>query len=115
MKTNLMIFRDAIESVDNDGNKSLFFYNNPNARLHFLRDVLSFSVHTTDKTDDDYYIQNRVLEITNWLDANFQQYTWPAHEVHFHTNFMQHCGCPFTCMNEISTIVEKLIKEKFAS
>ena len=115
MKQNLTMLHDAIEQVDSDPTQSLLFYNNPKMRLKFIKDVLYFSVHQLDNIDDPVSIQLRSNEITNFLDVNFQQYAWPSHETHFHTNFMQHSSCPFTCLNEISTIVEKLIKEKFAA
>lgn len=115
MKNNLNMLRDGLEQFDNDPTKSLYFYNNPKARLELIHELLMFSAHKIEGIQDQYEAQSRVNEILQWLDHNFQQYTWAAHEVHFHTNFMQHCGCTFTCLTEISTILEKLIKEKFAA
>jgi len=114
MKLNLSIVRDALEGADSDPNKSLFFYNNPRARMEFFKQALWFSVEQEGITDPAN-MDRRADEILMWLDKNFQQYGWAAHEVHFHTNFYQHCACPFTCLNEISSILEKLIKEKFAA
>ena len=115
MKQNLQLLKDAIDGMDNDSEKSLYFYNNPPARIQFILEVLSFSTHKLQNLNDPIEIKMRTSEIVQWLDKNFQGYGWPAHEVHFHTNCFQHCSCPFTCMNEISTMMEKLIKEKFAS
>jgi len=115
VKDNLEMIRHIIEDTDNVGEKSLFFYNNPQARLNFLHEIIAFSVHQCDHIHDPIDIQRRKADIIQWLDNNFQGYGWPAHEVHFHTNFMQHAGCPFTCLNEISTIIEKLMRERFAS
>ena len=115
MKHNLSMLRDALEQIDNDPQKSMLFYNNPKMRLKFIQDVLNFSISQLDNIDNPAEMQLRYNELTTFLDINFQQYGWPAHEVHFHTNFMQHSSCPFTCLNEISTIIEKIIKEKFAA
>lgn len=115
MKANLIMLREAIEQADNDPAKSLFFYNNPKARIKFLTDVIEFTVMQLDKIDNPFAASVRIGEINIFLDTNFQAYGWPAHEVHFHTNFLQHASCTFTCLNEISTIIEKLIKEKFAA
>lgn len=115
MKANLLMLREAIEQVDSDPNKSLYFYNNPKARVKFLTDVIAFTVEQLDKLDNPISASFRINEINVFLDTHFQAYGWPAHEVHFHTNFLSHCACTFTCLNEISTIVEKLIKEKFAA
>lgn len=115
MKNNLTMLREGLESFDNDAEKSLYFYNNPAARLQLINELLAFSAHKLDGINDPIAARMRVTEILTFLDNNFQAYGWAAHEVHFHTNFMQHAGCTFTCLNEISTIIEKLIKEKFAA
>lgn len=115
MKANLEMIHHIIEDTDAVGEKSLFFYNNPAARQKFITEILQFSVFKIQDTENPIEIQQKASEILTWLDKNFQEYAWPAHEVHFHTNFMQHCGCPFTCLNEISNIIEKLMNNKFAS
>jgi hypothetical protein len=115
MKDNLDIVFHILEDTDNVGEKSLFFYNNPQARLQFLNEIISFSIHRTDSSHDPIHIDKRRQQIIEWIDSRYQEYAWPAHETHFHTSFMQHCGCPFTCLNEISTIIEKLMRNKFAS
>lgn len=115
MKNNLEVLHDGIEAFDNNAKQSLFFYNNPTARLQLIADLLTFSVQQIDKIDDPVALRLRVHEILKFIDINFHQYSWPAHEVHFHTNFLQHASCTFTCLNELSTIIEKLIKEKFAA
>lgn len=112
MKANLWMLHEAIEQTDADANKSLYFYNNPKARVRFLINVLEFTAAQVDQLDDPLANAKRVGEILAFMDTHFQAYGWPAHEAHFHTNFMQHASCTFTCLNEISTIVEKLIKEK---
>jgi hypothetical protein len=108
------MLREAIEALDEDPMKSMYFYNNPQAKVKLLQDIIAFSIERADGLTN-YAADMRMQEILNFLDVNFQQYTWPAHEVHFHTNFTQHISCPYCCLNEISTIIEKLIKEKFAS
>ena len=115
MKQNLSLIRETIEGADSDPNKSLFFYNNPRARASFIMDIIQFSAHHVDGIHDPVAMQLRTSEILQWLDIHFQQYAWPAHEVHFHTSFMEQASCPYTCLNEISTIIEKLIKDKFAA
>lgn len=115
MKNNLNMLREGIEHFDNDAERSLYFYNNPTARQQLIMEILTVGTHRIEGIQDPIQAKMRVTEILTWLDNNFQGYGWPAHEVHFHTNFMQHCGCTFTCLNEISTILEKLIKEKFAA
>lgn len=115
MKNNLNMIKDTIEAADNDANKSLFFYNNPDARVRFIMDIIRFSAHAVDNMQNEVDIQIRSQQIIEYLDRNYHQYAWPAHEIHFHTSFMQHASCPFTCLNEISTIVEKMMKEKFAA
>lgn len=111
---NLIMLREALEQVDADPMKSMYFYNHSEAKIKLLRDIIGFSVEKVDELRA-YEADTRMQEIINFLDINFQKYAWPAHEVHFHTNFTQHVSCPFTCLNEISTIIEKMIKEKFAS
>lgn len=115
MKSNLNMLREGIEQFDNDAERSLYFYNNPLARQQLINEILTFSAHKIDGIQDPIQAKMRVTEILSWMDNHFQAYGWPAHEVHFHTNFLQHAGCPYTCLNEISTILEKLLKEKFAA
>ena len=115
MKHNLTMLRVAIEQVDADPVKSLAFYNNPEMRIRFIKDVLMFSITQIDNIEDPIEKKVRSILIMDLLDKNYQQYAWPAHETHFHTNFMQHAGCPFACLNEISTIIEKIIKNNFAA
>src|SRR3974377_1485707 len=112
MKDNLEIVFHILEDTDSIGEKSLFFYNNPVARQQFLHAAIAFSVQQTGNILES---QQKKQEILEWIDKRFQEYTWPAHETHFHTNFMQHCDCPFTCLKEIDSIIEKLSKEKFAA
>lgn len=115
MKANLLMMRDAIEQMDNDPTKSLYFYNNPAAKVKLLQDLVNFSVQQIDRIEDPVAAHMRASEISNFLDVHFQQYTWGAHEVHFHTNFNQFASCTFTCLTEISAIIEKVIKEKFSA
>lgn len=115
MKSNLNLLREGIESFDNDAEKSLFFYNNPKARLQLIQELLSFSVRKIDGLEDPISNHIRMNEILVWLDNNYHGHEWPAHEVHFHTNFYQFASCTFTCLNEISSMIEKLIREKFAA
>jgi len=115
VKNNLQALREALEHFDNDPTNSLFFYNNPRARTEMMKSVLWATIIHGEGINDPVLIDLRFSEIVGFLDRNFQAFAWPAHEVHFHTNFMQHSECPFTCLNEISTILEKLIKEKFAA
>jgi hypothetical protein len=115
MKNNLNMVREGIESFDNDGEKSLFFYNNPQARVQLLQELLEFSVAKLDNITDRTENRSKAKEIIKWLDSNYHGYEWSAHEVHFHTSFYQFASCPFTCLNEISSMIEKLIKEKFAA
>lgn len=115
VKNNLTFLRDGIEIFDNDGEKSLYFYEHPSAKAELIVEILTHSTFHVDHLKDPISTKLRVNEIMKWLDSNFQAYAWAAHEVHFHTNFMQHSICPYTCLNEISSILEKMIKEKFAS
>lgn len=115
MKSNLTLVREGLESFDADGDKSLFFYNNPQARIKLLQELLEFSVARINGINDQIEVRSRAVEIVKWLDVNYHGFEWPAHEVHFHTSFYQFASCPFTCLNEISSMIEKLIKEKFAA
>lgn len=115
MKANLNMLREGLESFDNDPHKSLFFYNNPQARIKLIQEILEYSVHHFSNIDDPTEIRSQSVHIIDWLNGNYHGYEWSAHEVHFHTSFFQFASCPFTCLNEISSLLEKLIKEKFAA
>lgn len=115
MKDNLTFLREGLESFDNDYDKSKFFYDNPQARIKLIQEILEFSVHRFSNINDPTEVRSRAVDIIKWLDGNYHGYEWTAHEVHFHTSFYQFASCPFTCLNEISTMLEKVIKEKFAA
>jgi hypothetical protein len=115
MKNNLTMLREGLESFDNDPQKSLFFYNNPQARIKLIQEIIEYSVHHFQSTNDPTAIRIEATHITDWLSGNYHGYEWSAHETHFHTSFASFASCPFTCLNEITTMLEKVIREKFAA
>lgn len=115
MKSNLAFVHEGLEHYDSDGERSLFMYNNPSARIQLITELISYSVSRMEGKYNPVEIKQRTEEIMRWLDGNYHGYEWCAHETHFHTSFAGFASCPFTCLNEISTTIEKLIKEKFAA
>jgi len=115
MKANFDFVKRSIDELEEDGDKSLFFYNNPRSRAKLIQDMLAFSVAHIDHIHEPLDNSKRVHEIIRWLDNNYQGFEWPLHEVHFHPNFFTFCTCTFTCLNEISDVLEKIMRERFAA
>jgi hypothetical protein len=112
MKHNLSFIFDALTSVDNDPAKSMHFWNNPSDKIKLFGDILMHSVVGQDHLQG-FEAEQRAREIIKWIDQHYDAQAWPLHDVHFHTNFEQYINCPFTCLNEITSNIEKMIKENF--
>lgn len=115
MKSNFEYLKRTLDEFDTDTEKSLWFYNNPRARAKLVQEILSFSVARLNNITEPVENNTRVHELIRWLDNNYQGNEWPLHEVHFHPTFFNFCTCTFTCLNEISSVMEKIIQKRFAA
>jgi len=113
MKYNINFVVDALNVYDNDPQKSLFFWNNPSQKIDLVKHLLLGSVMKEGL--HDFEAEMKMKAIMLWFDLHYSDYAWPTHDVHFHTSFAQYVNCPYTCLNEISSNLEKLIKENFCA
>jgi hypothetical protein len=113
MKQNLLFIKEGFDSFDADPQKTMYFYNNPSAKIKLFQELCQLSAMRIEGICNPLDNNTRSVEIYEWLNTHFHKFTWSAHDVHFHTNFSEYLSCPYTCLNEISTCLDKLMVEFF--
>lgn len=114
MRQNLEVLKQQIDEVDSEiiyAESWLFSTNRKNLFLPMLqRNILAIN-----KPNGADEFHSKMKEILSFLDERFYANTWPLHDVHFHKNFEEYVYCPYTCLNEISECLEKILKEYFCA
>jgi hypothetical protein len=113
VKHNINFLFDTLVSYDNDAQKSMFLWEHPAKKAEIFNYILHESIHGIDKLEHGFSCETRHRDIMKWLDSHYDVYTWPLHDIHFHTNIMEWISCPFTCLNEIVTMLDKVMKDNF--
>ena len=109
----LKILRSGIDNADSDPDACMLFWRNPSQKVKLVQDMLGLAISKIDNTQDHEACINKTRDIMKWLDNHWQDTTWPCHEVHFHTSFNEYIACPYTCLNEIVTCIDKICERMF--
>jgi hypothetical protein len=112
MRHNINFLYDAFTQYDNDPQRTMFLWSHPQKKAELFNHLLHESIHGIDHLEN-FECERKHKEILHWLDNHYDVYTWPLHDVHFHTDIMEWISCPFTCLNEITTTLSKILKENF--
>lgn len=133
--TYLTSLRDLLDDADNNGEVSLYLYNNSQARYPFVVSLLNYVVARQNyKFNNDAQLASLMISFDSqmlqkhkiWGDElskgakfaydiianNYEAGVYSCHDTHFHTGFNSFLNCPFTSLTEIKDIVEKVIKLK---
>ena len=111
-KTHLETLIQGILHLDEDPKLSLHFYYNPDKKREMFYNLLHHAIEHVDRTQDLGHHAALIQRITKWMDHRYDLYMWPCHEVHFHVTFDQYLACPFTCLDEIATCIQKAIEKE---
>jgi hypothetical protein len=117
MKANLNFIRYQLEEFESNPERALIAMHDNNKKCAVVLAAITNSaiyLNGIDVNDHDG-LTTRIVEIITYLDDNYHEYAWPLHDVHFHTNFKAYVHCPFTCITEISVMLDKLVRTRFAA
>ena len=109
----IAFLQDSINNCDNDTDMTMLFWRNPSQKAKLVHDMLHMALMKIDKLDNEHVREDKVSEIMKWLDNKWDAFAWPCHDTHFHTDFREYVICPFTCLNEIVTCLEKIQLKMF--
>ena len=105
----------AINQLDDDPKSCILFFNHPDKKYPMVHDMLHLAIAHINHTDDVNFHHDLIKRIEKWLDYRVHDHMWACHETHFHTTFNQFVCCPFTCLNEISTVIQKSLDKTLIS
>lgn len=103
-----------IREVDSDANATMMFWRFPENKAKLIIDMLHFAILYIDKNQDQDFHDHKIREITKWLDNKWHDSAWPCHDVHFHTTFNEYICCPYTCLDEIASTLQKIEERMFS-
>jgi hypothetical protein len=112
MKHNINFIYDTFMQYDNDPQRTMFLWDHPEKKEELFTHLLHASIHGIDHLEG-FECEQKHRNIITWLDNHYDAYTWPLHDIHFHTTIMKWISCPYTCLNEIVSTLEKILKENF--
>jgi len=107
------------------------YMHEPQTKWNVIKTGIAQLVFTLDfkqnPTTNESEIQDRQNKILDFINSHYQNLIqdqkdsdvfvkgnlipWRLHDTHFHVDLKEYIQCPFTCMPEISEMLEKIIKK----
>lgn len=116
MKANLNHICAFLNFVDKTPERAVSFMGFASKYQDFLG-VVRESVVLYDSAflRSEHDLGNKMKDILNILEQNWDKHAWSLHDVHFHTNIEQFIQCPYTSASELHEVITKIINTNFAA